>query len=54
VVFVAMTIAWLAVYCVLAARLVDTITRSRVRAAMDRITGTVLIALGIRLAAEHR
>ena len=53
-VFVAMTIAWLAVYCVLAARLIDTITRPTVRTVMDRITGTVLIGLGLRLAAEHR
>lgn len=49
-----MTIVWLALYCVLAARLIDTITRPSVRAVMDRITGTVLIALGLRLAAEHR
>jgi threonine/homoserine/homoserine lactone efflux protein len=53
-VFVAMTIAWLALYCVLAARLIDTITRPRVRVLMDRVTGTVLIGLGLRLAAEHR
>jgi threonine/homoserine/homoserine lactone efflux protein len=53
-VFVAMTIAWLTLYCLLAARLVDTITRPAVRTAMDRITGTVLIALGLRLATEHR
>ena len=53
-VFVAMTIAWLAAYCVLAARLIDTITRPSVRTVMDRVTGTVLIALGLRLAAEHR
>jgi threonine/homoserine/homoserine lactone efflux protein len=53
-VFVAMTIVWLAFYCVLAARLIDTITRPSVRAVMDRVTGTVLIALGLRLAAEHR
>lgn len=53
-VFVGMTIAWLAVYCVLASRLIDTIMGPRVRAVMDRITGTVLIALGVRLAVEHR
>jgi threonine/homoserine/homoserine lactone efflux protein len=53
-VFVTMTVAWLVLYCVLAARLIDTITRPSVRAVMDRITGTVLIALGLRLAAEHR
>ncbi len=49
-----MTIVWLALYCLLAARLVDTITRPLVRRVMDRITGTVLIALGLRLATEHR
>ena len=53
-VFVAMTIAWLAAYCVLAARLIHMITRPSVRTVMDRITGTVLIGLGLRLAAEHR
>jgi threonine/homoserine/homoserine lactone efflux protein len=52
--FVAMTILWLALYCLLASRLIETITRPSVRAVMDRITGTVLIAIGLRLAAEHR
>jgi RhtB (resistance to homoserine/threonine) family protein len=52
--FVTMTVAWLALYCLLAGRLIDTIMRPRVRRTMDRITGGVLIALGLRLAAEHR
>jgi threonine/homoserine/homoserine lactone efflux protein len=53
-IFVAMTIAWLFAYSLLAARAVDTLTRPGVRAALDRVTGVVLIGLGLRLAAEHR
>ena len=53
-VFVAMTIAWLTVYCMIAARAAQTLARPRVKAALDRFTGIVLIALGLRLAAEHR
>ncbi len=53
-IFVVMTIVWLAAYTLLAARAIDTLTRPRVRATLDRVTGVVLIALGLRLAAEHR
>jgi threonine/homoserine/homoserine lactone efflux protein len=53
-VFVAMTIAWLCAYCLVAARAAHALQRPRVRAALDRFTGVVLIALGLRLAAEHR
>ena len=53
-VFVAMTIVWLIVYCLVAARLARTLQRPRVKAALDRGTGVVLIALGLRLATEHR
>ena len=53
-IFVAMTIAWLVAYCLLAARAIDAFTNRRVRLVMDRITGVVLIGLGLRLAAEHR
>jgi RhtB (resistance to homoserine/threonine) family protein len=53
-VFVVMTVLWLSAYCLIAARAAKTLQRPRVRAAMDRITGTVLIALGVRLAVEHR
>ena len=53
-VFVAMTVLWLAAYTLVAARAAETLTRPRVRAALDRVTGVVLIAIGLRLAAEHR
>jgi RhtB (resistance to homoserine/threonine) family protein len=53
-VFVLMTVVWLSAYCLVAARAAETLTRPRVRAALDRFTGVVLIAIGLRLAAEHR
>jgi len=53
-VFVLMTVLWLSAYCLVAARAAETLQRPRVRAAMDRFTGVVLIALGLRLAIEHR
>jgi RhtB (resistance to homoserine/threonine) family protein len=53
-VFVLMTVLWLSAYCLIAARAAETLQRPRVKAAMDRATGIVLIALGLRLAIEHR
>ena len=53
-VFVLMTVLWLSAYCLIAARAAKTLQRPRVKAAMDRVTGVVLIALGLRLAIEHR
>ena len=53
-VFVLMTVLWLSAYCLIAARAAATLQRPRVRAALDRVTGTVLIGLGVRLALEHR
>ena len=53
-VFVLMTVLWLSAYCLVAARAATTLQRPRVKAAMDRVTGIVLIALGVRLAMEHR
>jgi RhtB (resistance to homoserine/threonine) family protein len=53
-VFVAMTVLWLLAYTLVAARAAETLKRPRVRAALDRVTGVVLIAIGLRLAAEHR
>jgi RhtB (resistance to homoserine/threonine) family protein len=53
-IFVAMTLLWLCAYSVIAARAAETLQRPRVRAWMDRVTGVVLIAIGLRLAAEHR
>jgi threonine/homoserine/homoserine lactone efflux protein len=53
-VFVLMTVAWLSAYCLVAARAAGTLQRPRVKAALDRVTGAVLIAIGLRLATEHR
>ena len=53
-VFLLMTILWLSAYCLVAARAAETLQRPRVRAALDRTTGVVLIGLGFRLALEHR
>jgi RhtB (resistance to homoserine/threonine) family protein len=53
-VFVLMTMLWLCAYCLIAARAAETLRRPRVRAALDRVTGIVLIAIGLRLATEHR
>ncbi len=53
-VFVLMTLLWLCAYCLIAARAAEALMRPRVRAVMDRVTGIVLIAIGLRLASEHR
>jgi threonine/homoserine/homoserine lactone efflux protein len=52
VVFAAMTFAWLTLYAAVVARAGDLLRRSGVRRAIEGITGTVLVALGIRIAAE--
>jgi RhtB (resistance to homoserine/threonine) family protein len=53
-VFVLMTALWLCAYCLIAARAAQTLQRPRVKAALDRVTGIVLIAIGVRLATERR
>jgi RhtB (resistance to homoserine/threonine) family protein len=53
-IFVAMTVVWLLAYTLVAARAAQTLMRPRVRAALDRVTGVVLIGLGLRLAVERR
>lgn len=45
--------AWMNVYGLLVARIRQFITAPRVRQWMDRVTGTVLIGLGLRLAIER-
>ena len=50
--FAALTFAWLALYSVLVARAGDLLLRPRVRRRLDAITGVVLVAFGLRLAAE--
>jgi RhtB (resistance to homoserine/threonine) family protein len=52
--FVAMTLGWLVVYALLASKAGGLLTRSGVRKALDRVTGVVLIGLGLRLATERR
>jgi threonine/homoserine/homoserine lactone efflux protein len=53
-VFCALTLAWLSVYAVAVARAGDLLRRPRVRRTLEGLTGTVLVALGLRLATEHR
>ncbi|HWF35892.1 MAG TPA: LysE family translocator [Solirubrobacteraceae bacterium] len=52
--FVIMTLVWLCAYALLAAKISDVLTRPGVKAALDRVTGVVLIGLGVRLALERR
>jgi threonine/homoserine/homoserine lactone efflux protein len=54
VVFVALTLAWLAVYAVAVDRVSAVFGRPLVRRAIDAVTGAVLVALGLRLATERR
>jgi threonine/homoserine/homoserine lactone efflux protein len=53
-VFCAMTFLWLSGYGIAVARAGDVLRRPRVRRALDAVTGTVLVALGLRLATEAR
>ena len=52
--FCAMTLAWLSVYALVVTRAGALLRRARVRRAIEAVTGTVLIALGVRLATERR
>lgn len=53
-VFAAMTLAWLVLYAALVARLGEVLRRPAIRRWIEGITGTVLLALGLRMAAEPR
>jgi threonine/homoserine/homoserine lactone efflux protein len=53
-VFCSMTFAWLTAYAFAVAKAGDFLRRSRVRRALDAMTGAVLVGLGLRLAAEQR
>jgi len=53
-VFCSMTFVWLTGYAFAVAKAGDFLRRSRVRRTLDAMTGAVLVALGLRLAAEHR
>jgi threonine/homoserine/homoserine lactone efflux protein len=47
-------LTWLTVYVLAIARIGDFLRQPRPRRVLDIVTGTVLVAFGIRLAAEHR
>jgi threonine/homoserine/homoserine lactone efflux protein len=50
----ATSLAWLSVYATVVPRAGDVLRRPRVRRALDRATGVVLIGLGVRLALTRR
>jgi threonine/homoserine/homoserine lactone efflux protein len=52
--FCTMTFVWLSAYGLAVAEAGDVLRRPRVRRALDAVTGTVLVAFGVRLAAESR
>jgi threonine/homoserine/homoserine lactone efflux protein len=53
-IFAAMTFAWLVLYASLVARAGDWLRRPNIRRAIEGVTGTLLVALGLRIAAEQR
>ncbi|HEY3069542.1 MAG TPA: LysE family translocator [Gaiellaceae bacterium] len=53
-VFCTLTFAWLTGYAAAVARAGDFLRRPRIRRTIEAVTGTVLVALGLRLATEHR
>jgi threonine/homoserine/homoserine lactone efflux protein len=53
-VHIALGLVWLTAYAWLLDRAVTAFKSSRLRRALDALTGTVLVALGLRLAAERR
>ena len=52
--FAALTLGWLALYAVVIARARRSLARPRIRRALDAVTGTALVVVGLRLATEHR
>jgi threonine/homoserine/homoserine lactone efflux protein len=52
--FCALTLTWLSAYAFAIARAGDVLRRPRVRRAIDAVTGTALVALGLRLATAER
>ena len=51
--FVSMTLGWLCLYAAVVARFGDLLRRPRIRGAFDAAMGAILIAFGVRLAAER-
>jgi RhtB (resistance to homoserine/threonine) family protein len=52
--FVLMTVVWLCAYALVAVKASKFLRRPRVSAAIDRVTGVVLIGFGARIALERR
>jgi threonine/homoserine/homoserine lactone efflux protein len=52
--FCLMTFGWLSIYTLAIHRLGSFLQRSRVRRALEAVTGTVLVGLGARLAVDTR
>jgi RhtB (resistance to homoserine/threonine) family protein len=52
--FVLITLVWLCAYALVATKISTVLARPRVKAALDGLTGVVLIGLGIRVAFERR
>lgn len=53
-IFAVMTFSWLALYAAVIAKAGDFLRRAAIRRAIEGITGTVLVVLGLRLATEQR
>jgi threonine/homoserine/homoserine lactone efflux protein len=53
-IFVLMTLAWLCAYALVAVKASTILRRPRVSAAIDRLSGAILIGFGLRLALERR
>jgi threonine/homoserine/homoserine lactone efflux protein len=53
-VFCSLTLAWLSAYAFAVARAGDVLRRPAVRRVVDALTGTALVALGVRLATTER
>jgi threonine/homoserine/homoserine lactone efflux protein len=51
--FATLTLVWLTAYAVAVAKAAHVLRHPRVRRALDAVTGTVLVAFGVRLAAER-
>ena len=52
-VFCSLTLVWLTGYAVAVAKAGDFLRRTRIRRALDGLTGAVLVGLGLRLASER-
>lgn len=52
-VFCSLTLVWLSGYAVAVAKAGEVLRRPRIRRALDAVTGTVLVGLGLRLATER-